>query len=168
MSNFIQSERDVEVKIITPIFKDVLGYTDKEMNWAVPVQMNFGREVRTKETDLVVKRGNEVLVVVEAKKPTEAIFGATGQTDSNAFALGSPFSFITNGREYVLRAYYHGNKRVDVTRGHIDKINKSSFKKLISLIGAGEIGDTLSEPPRVCRRLIGLSYAANSKVSRAA
>ncbi|MDC7683551.1 hypothetical protein PQU92_09705 [Asticcacaulis sp. BYS171W] len=26
----------------------------------------------------------------------------------------------------------------------------------------------LSEPPRLCRRLIGLSYAANSKVSRAA
>lgn len=149
MPLLIQSERDVEVKVITPIFKNVLGYTDNEMHWAVPVHMNFGREVRTKEADLVIKRGKEVLVVVEAKKPTEAIFGATGQTDSYAFALGSPFSFITNGREYVLRAYYHGNKRVDVTRGHIDKINKSSFKKLISLVGAGEIGATLSDTPPV-------------------
>lgn len=147
MPDLIQSERDVEVKVITPIFKDVLGYSDAEMNWAVPVQMNFGREVRTKEADLVIKRGSEVLVVVEAKKPTEATYGATGQTDSYAFALGSPFSFITNGREYVLRAYYHGNKRVDVIRGNIDKINKSSFKKLISLIGSREISATLSDAP---------------------
>ncbi|MET3438051.1 type I restriction enzyme M protein [Sphingomonas sp. 1185] len=117
------------------------------MHWAVPVQMNFGREVRTKEADLVIKRGNDVLVVVEAKKPTEAIFGATGQADSYAFALGSPFSLITNGREYVLRAYYHGNRRVDLTRGHIDKINKSSFKKLISLIGASEILAAINEAP---------------------
>ncbi|MDP9809333.1 type I restriction enzyme M protein [Rhizobium tibeticum] len=145
MLDSIKSERDVEVKVITPIFKDVLGYSDAEMNWAVPVQMNFGREVRTKEADLVIKRGKDVLVVVEAKKPTEAIGGAAAQTDSYAFALGAPFSFITNGREYVLRAYYHGNKRVDVLRGAIDKITKSSFKKLISLIGSAEIGGTIGE-----------------------
>lgn len=146
MTMNIQSERDVEVKVITPLFKDVLGYSDDDMRWAVPVKMNFGREVRTKEADLVIQRGAEVLIVVEAKKPTEAVFGASGQTDSYAFALAAPFSLITNGREYVLRAYYHGNKRVDVVTGTIDKITKKSFSKLINLIGSDEIASAAKEP----------------------
>lgn len=143
----IKSERDVEVKVVSPIFKNVLGYTDAEMHWSVPVRMNFGREVKTKEADLVIKRSQDVLVVVEAKKPTEAVFGATGQTDSYAFALGSPFSFITNGREYVLRAYYHGNKRVDLLKGQITSVSKSNFRKLIGIIGATEIRQAVSDSP---------------------
>lgn len=145
MQLMLQSERDVEVKVVTPLFKDILGYPDAEMHWDVPVQMNFGREVRTKAADLVIKRHAESLIVVEAKKPTETVHGATGQTDSYAFALGCPFSFITNGKEYVLRAYYHGNKRVDVVKGTIDPLLKKNFKKLISLIGSAEIGSTISE-----------------------
>lgn len=146
MSINVQSERDVEVKVITPLFKDILGYSDDDMRWAVPVKMNFGREVKTKEADLVIERGGEKLIVVEAKKPTEAVFGASGQTDSYAFALAAPFSFITNGREYILRAYYHGNKRIDVVKGSIDKINRKSFAKLINLIGAEEITTAAKEP----------------------
>ncbi|WP_339232117.1 N-6 DNA methylase [Pseudomonas sp. FSL L8-0168] len=145
MSEFLTSERDVEVKIVTPLFLDVLGYSEKEMNWAVPVKMNMGREVRTKEADLVIKRQGEILVVVEAKKPTEAISGATGQTDSYAFALHAPFSFITNGKEYRLRAYYHGNKRVDLLTGVIGKLVKKDFAKLVKLIGSKEISGTKSE-----------------------
>lgn len=145
VSTILQSERDVEVKIITPIFRDILGYSENEMAWAVPVEMNMGREVRKKEADLVIRRQSETLIVVEAKKPTEAVFGATGQTDSYAFALQSPFSFITNGREFVLRAYYHGNKRVDLLTGPIDKITKNAFQKLIKLIGSSEIAATTNE-----------------------
>lgn len=145
MADTIVSERDVEVKVITPLFRDVLGYSDAEMNWAVPVDMNFGREVKKKEADLVIRRASEALIVVEAKKPTEAVFGATGQTDSYAFALQTPFSFITNGREFVLRAYYHGNKRVDLLTGPIGKLNKRAFGKLKKLIGADEIAATTQE-----------------------
>ncbi len=139
------SERDVEVKIVTPLFREVLGYEDKEMAWAVPVKMNLGREVRTKEADLVIRRKGETLIVVEAKKPTEAISGATGQTDSYAFALQSPFSFITNGKEYRLRAYYHGNRRVDLITGTIESLTKKNFAKLIKLIGAKEISATAAD-----------------------
>lgn len=145
MVDTVVSERDVEVKVITPLFRDVLGYVDAEMHWAVPVDMNFGREVKKKEADLVIRRGADALVVVEAKKPTEAVFGATGQTDSYAFALQTPFSFITNGREFVLRAYYHGNKRVDLLTGPIGKLNKRSFAKLKKLIGSEEISATTQE-----------------------
>ncbi len=141
----LSSERDVEVKVITPLFLDVLGYSEGEMHWAVPVKMNLGRETRTKQADLVIQRGGETLVVIEAKKPTEAISGATGQTDSYAFALQSPFSFITNGKEYRLRAYYHGNKRVDLITGAIKAITKKSFSKLIKLIGSEEIAGTTGE-----------------------
>ncbi|MCA2008510.1 N-6 DNA methylase [Tritonibacter mobilis] len=145
MTNSVVSERDVEVKIITPLFRDILGYQDSEMHWAVPVDMNLGREVRKKEADLLIKRQSEALIVVEAKKPTEAVFGATGQTDSYAFALQTPFSFITNGREFVLRAYYHGNKRVDLLSGPVGKLNKRSFSKLAKLIGADQIASTLQD-----------------------
>lgn len=145
MTESMNSERDVEVKVVTPLFRDVLGYDEKEMAWAVPVRMNFGREVRTKEADLVIRRNGEALIVVEAKKPTEAISGATGQTDSYAFALQSPFSLITNGKEYRLRAYYHGNRRVDLITGSIDGLAKKNFSKLIKLIGAKEISATASD-----------------------
>lgn len=49
MTNSVVSERDVEVKIITPLFRDILGYQNSEMHWAVPVDMNLGREVRKKK-----------------------------------------------------------------------------------------------------------------------
>lgn len=145
MIESLTSERDVEVKVVTPLFREVLGYAEKEMEWAVPVRMNLGREVRTKEADLVIRRNGETLIVVEAKKPTEAIAGATGQTDSYAFALQSPFSFITNGREYRLRAYYHGNRRVDLLSGAIESLSKKGFSKLIKLIGSKEISGTTSD-----------------------
>ncbi|WP_025597980.1 N-6 DNA methylase [Burkholderia sp. WSM2230] len=145
MIDSLSSERDVEVKVITTLFREILGYSEEEMRWAVPVKMNFGREVKTKAADLVIQRHGETLVVVEAKKPTEAISGATGQTDSYAFALQSPFSFITNGKEYRLRAYYHGNKRVDLISDAIETLNKKSFSKLIKLIGSKEISGTTSE-----------------------
>ncbi|SFO51380.1 hypothetical protein SAMN05444065_12614 [Pseudomonas syringae] len=49
MSEFLTSERDVEVKIVTPLFLDVLGYSEQEMNWAVPVKMNMGEKSRRKK-----------------------------------------------------------------------------------------------------------------------
>lgn len=149
----LMSERDVEVKVVTPLFSNILGYSDDEMHWAVPVKMNLGRETRTKEADLVIQRGGETLVVVEAKKPTEAISGATGQTDSYAFALEAPFSFITNGKEHRLRAYYHGNKRIDLVTGVINSLSKRAFAKVIKLIGSKEIAAAARESAEEVREL---------------
>lgn len=151
MSDLFLSEKDVEVKVVTPLFREILGYAENEMFWAVPVKMNLGREVRTKQADLIIKRNGETLVVIEAKKPTEAISGATGQTDSYAFALQSPFSLITNGKEYRLRAYYHGNKRVDLLTDIIGKLEKKNFAKLVRLIGAKEISGSVSESAVVAK-----------------
>lgn len=151
MSDLLTSEKDVEVKIVTPLFREILGYAETEMFWAVPVKMNLGREVKTKQADLVIKRQGEPLIVIEAKKPTEAISGATGQTDSYAFALQAPFSLITNGKEYRLRAYYHGNKRVDLLSGAIGAMEKKNFSKLMRLIGAKEIQASVSESAVVAK-----------------
>ncbi|MEL7683968.1 N-6 DNA methylase [Citromicrobium bathyomarinum] len=143
----LRSERDVETKIVAPLFSRILGYDDEQMNWAVPVQMHLGREKKTKEADLVICHSGENLIVVEAKKPTEPVIGATGQTDSYAFALQCPFSFITNGREYLLRGYYHANRRVDLLSGTIDKLNSESFERLARIIGASEVVASSAERP---------------------
>lgn len=144
----LRSERDVEAKVIAPLFRDVLGYQEDDMHWAVPVNMQFGREVRTKEADLVITHKGDNVIVVEAKKPTEPVLGATGQTDSYAFALETPFSFITNGREYLLRGYYHANRRVDLLSGTIDRITASDFERLTRIIGASEVSASSSESPQ--------------------
>ncbi|WP_121631988.1 N-6 DNA methylase [Tropicibacter alexandrii] len=144
----LRSERDVEAKVIAPLFRDILGYPDEDMSWGVPVDMQFGREVKTKEADLVVSHQGANVVVVEAKKPTEPVLGATGQTDSYAFALQCPFSFITNGREYLLRGYYHANRRVDLLSGTIGNITASEFDKLARIISATEVAASSSESPQ--------------------
>lgn len=57
-----------------------------------------------------------------------------------------PSALITNGKEYRLRAYYHGNKRVDLLTGVIgEKMEKKNFSKLMRLIGAKEISAAVSE-----------------------
>ncbi len=147
MVSNLRSERDVETKIIAPLFTKILGYDEEHMHWAVPVDMQFGREVRTKEADLVVSHCGENLIVVEAKKPTEPVLGATGQTDSYAFALQCPFSFITNGREYLLRGYYHANRRVDLLSGTIDRLSAKKFERLARIIGIDEVLASSSERP---------------------
>jgi type I restriction enzyme M protein len=149
MATSIRSERDVETKIVAPLFTKILGYKDEQMHWAVPVKMQFGREIKTKEADLVVSHSGQNLIVVEAKNPTEPVLGATGQTDSYAFALQCPFSFITNGREYLLRGYYHANRRVDLLSGTISSISQTTFAKLAKIIGVDEVLSSSSERPEV-------------------
>lgn len=148
MSLDLRSERDVETKIIAPLFRDVLGYDEANMHWCVPVDMQFGREVRTKEADLLIKHNGDNVVVVEAKKPTEPVLGATGQTDSYAFALQCPFSFITNGREYLLRGYYHANRRVDLLSGTIKRVTASEFDRLAQVISVAEVSASSAESPQ--------------------
>ena len=55
MLTLYKSEKEVEVKLLHPLFRDILGYPEEELDWAVPVQMNLGREKKIKEADLVAK-----------------------------------------------------------------------------------------------------------------
>ena len=144
----IKSERDVEMKVIAPLFRDILGYHDDDMQWGVTVDMQSGRETGKKKANLVVTHGGKTVIVVEAGKPTESVSGITGITDSHALALESPFSFITNGREYILRAYYQGHECVNLSVGTIDRITAANFKPLANMIGFDVVLTSASEQPR--------------------
>ena len=112
----LRSERDVETKLISPLFRDILGYPEDSLHWAEPVSIVLGREKKTKEADLVAYHEGQPVVVVEAKKPTEPVQSGIGQVDSYAFALRSPYSVVTNGRQFVLRGYYSFNSRINVVQ----------------------------------------------------
>ena len=146
MLTLYKSEREVEVKLLHPLFTDILGYPEDELDWAVPVQMNLGRERKVKEADLVAKYKGRNVITVEAKKPTEPVQAHMGQLDSYAFHLQTPYSIITNGRQFILRGYYSFNSRINVIDESVDGLVSDKWKKLDSLISFKNIQSTLAEP----------------------
>ena len=146
MLTLYKSEREVEVKLLHPLFRDILGYPENELDWAVPVRMNLGREKKTKEADLVAKFHGRNVIAVEAKKPTEPVQAHMGQLDSYAFHLQTPYSIITNGRQFILRGYYSFNSRINVIDESVDGLASDKWKKLGSLISFKNIQSTLAEP----------------------
>lgn len=54
-----RSEGDVETKLLQPLFRDILGYPNSELSWKAPVRITLGREVRTKQADLIVSHRGE-------------------------------------------------------------------------------------------------------------
>jgi len=141
-----KSEREVEVKLLHPLFRDILGYPEDELDWAVPVEMNFGREKRTKEADLVAKYKGRNVITVEAKKPTVPVQAHMGQLDSYAYHLQTPYSVITNGHQFILRGYYSFNSRINVIDESVDGLASSKWEKLASLISFKNIKSTIDEP----------------------
>ena len=146
MVTLYKSEREVEVKLLHPLFTDILGYPEEELDWAVPVRMDLGREKRVKEADLVAKYKGRNVIAVEAKKPTEPVQAHMGQLDSYAFHLQTPYSIITNGRQFILRGYYSFNSRINVIDESVDGLVKDKWRKLDSLISFKNIQSTLAEP----------------------
>lgn len=143
------SERDVEVKLLDPLFRDELGYAQRDLAWAVPVTLTFGREKKTKEADLVVKHKKTPVIAVEAKKPTEPVQGGMGQIDSYAFALETPYSLITNGRHLVVRGYYASNRRINIIDGTIDELSRARWAPLRDLLGFEAIRKSMQEQPNI-------------------
>src|ERR1700676_5146018 len=110
-----KTEREVEVKLLHPLFIDTLGYPEEELDWGRAVTMQWGRdEKRTKFADLVAKYRGRPVITVEAKKPTEAVRSWYRQVDSYAIELQTPYSIITNGHQFVLRGYFSFNSRINV------------------------------------------------------
>mgnify|MGYP000922334732 CR=1 FL=1 len=139
MSVSLISERDVETKLLQPLFHKTLGYPDKELRFAVPVKLVFGHEEKTKEADLVAYYKKKPVVVVEAKKPTETLQSGIEQVDSYAFALQTPYSVVTNGNGFILRGYYSFNSRINILEESVDELEKDGWKKLKELISFANI-----------------------------
>jgi len=126
MNTLLQtSERDVETKILKPLFTETLGYPEDNVHFDVPVSLTFGREKKTKKADLVAYYNGKPIVVVEAKKPTETLQSGIDQVDSYAFALESPYSIVTNGKDFVLRGYYAFNSRINIVEQSIDDMKRT-------------------------------------------
>lgn len=146
MLTLYKSEREVEVNLLHPLFTDILGYPEEELEWAVPVPMNLGRERKVKQADLVAKYNGRNVIAVEAKKPTEPVQAHMGQLDSYAFYLQTPYSIITNGRQFILRGYYSFNSRINVIDESVDGLASDKWRKLDSLISFKNIKSTMAEP----------------------
>jgi type I restriction enzyme M protein len=142
-----KTERDVEVKLLHPLFSDTLGYPEDQLDWARRVPMNLGRQVLNKEADLVAKFRDQPVITVEAKSPNEAIQSGLGQLDSYAFHLRTPYSVITNGKRFVLRGYYSFNSRINVIDDAVDALAKTKWKTLRKLISFENIPATIQERP---------------------
>ena len=108
--------------------------------------MNLGRERKTKQADLVATYKGRNVITVEAKKPTEPVQAHMGQLDSYAFHLQTPYSIITNGRQFILRGYYSFNSRINVIDESVEGLAGDKWKKLDSLISFKNIQATLAEP----------------------
>ncbi|MCX8130888.1 MAG: N-6 DNA methylase [Clostridia bacterium] len=145
----LNSERDVEAKLIQPLFKDILGYPNKNLYWDVAVEFNNGRERFVKKADLAAYHGNKPVIVVEAKRPTETLQSGIDQVDSYAFALQTPFSVITNGKAFILRGYYSSNKRINIIESTVEELQRDNWDKLKRLISYSDILTSISDNPNI-------------------
>lgn len=141
-----RNEREVEVRLLHPLFRDILGYPDSELDWGLPVPMQLGRERKTKEADLVAKYHGKPVITVEAKSPNEPVMAHLGQVDSYAFYLQTPYSVITNGHQFLLRGYYSFNSRINVIDETVDHLTSDKWRKLQNLISFANIQTTIREP----------------------
>ena len=141
-----ESEKDVETRLVLPLFRDILGYPEAELEWGKTIKMPFGRETKTTFADLVANYHGSPVIVVEAKRPTEAVRNGLAQVDSYAHALPTPFSVVTNGRQFVVRGYYSFNSRINVIDESVDDLQNDSWKKVKNLIGFENIPSAMKEP----------------------
>jgi len=123
--NIIQSETDVETKVILPMLRQAgIITSERDYNQRVPVRMKEGRKVATKEADIVVYKHGKPFLVVEAKNTSEYINDdVIAQMDSYSFWLSAPYSIACNGKEFVLRAYLAGNQKIQIIRKEVEKLS---------------------------------------------
>jgi type I restriction enzyme M protein len=141
-----RNEKEVEMRLLHPLFRDILGYPENELHWGLPVPMQMGREKKTKEADLVANYHGKPVITVEAKSPTEPVQAHLGQVDSYAFHLKTPYSVITNGHQFLLRGYYSFNSRINVIDETVDHLTSDNWQKLQNLISFTNIQTTIREP----------------------
>ena len=149
MRPILRSERDVETKLLGPLFQDILEYPPENLHWDEPVPMVLGQERKTKRADLVAFHDGQPVVTVEAKSPREPVQSAIAQVDSYAFALQTPYSVITNGKHFLVRGYYSFNSRINVVQESVPRLQMGHWRKVGKLIGFNQVLDTLRETPKL-------------------
>jgi type I restriction enzyme M protein len=130
----IYSESDVESKILIPLMKQI-GIIKKDSDYSqqVPVRITSGTDTSTKPADIVVKKNDMNFIVIEAKNKDVTLGDdEVRQLDSYAIWLKAPYGILCNGREFVLRAYLHGNQRVFLIKKALNKLDLSLIVDAIS------------------------------------
>jgi hypothetical protein len=97
----LTSEADVELRLVEPLLR-AIGYEDDDIAAKYPVEFQEGRVGRRPEADYVcfagpLKNRDTSLLVVEAKKPGEALPAGKAQGESYARNLLTPVLVLTNG-----------------------------------------------------------------------
>lgn len=121
----VKSEDDVTDKVILPLFRELgIIKSDNDYNHKVTVEIQIGRGDReTKQADLVIYKNKQPFIVVESKKKTEKLDdNAVAQLDSYAWGLGATYGVLCNGKDFVLRAYLKGNKRIFLIRRALENL----------------------------------------------
>lgn len=97
----LRGEANVELRLVIPLLHS-LGYENEDIDSKFPVVFQEGRLGRKPEADLVCFYGpihnrDTSLLVVEAKKPGEALPDGKAQGESYAANLRAPLLMLTNG-----------------------------------------------------------------------
>lgn len=119
------SEADVENKVIIPLFKQIgLIHDESDYKLHVPVRIQAGHQVVTKQADIVIYRDGQPYIAIEAKSPDARIDDdAIGQLDSYAMWLPTKFGVACDGIKFILRGYFDGNERVYLVNKSLSSIN---------------------------------------------
>jgi Type I restriction enzyme R protein N terminus (HSDR_N) len=96
-----RGEGNVELRLVIPLLH-ALGYDDDDIDSKFPVVFQEGRSGRKHEADFVCFHGplhnrDTSLLVVEAKRPGEALADGKVQGESYAANLRAPLLLLTNG-----------------------------------------------------------------------
>jgi type I site-specific restriction endonuclease len=102
----LASEAEVELRLVEPLLR-ALGYQDDDIARQYPVVFQEGRVGRRPAPDFVCfanlpKNRNTSLLVVEAKKPGEALAPGKAQGESYARNLLAPVLVLTNGETFEI------------------------------------------------------------------
>lgn len=120
----LNSEADVENKVIIPLFKALgLIRNNNDYSLRVPVRIHSGHQIETKQADIVIYKDNRPYIVIEAKSPDARIDDdAIAQLDSYAMWLPARFGIACDGISFVLRGYFEGNERVYLVNKRLSQI----------------------------------------------
>lgn len=128
----LYSESDVEVKVIIPIL-NALGFNNEDIKMRHPVTFNQGRQILTKQCDILLTNNNSNYAVIESKGPQEKITDdVIAQLDSYAFGLSCKYGIVCNGKVFIVRVYLEGNQKEEVYRSYISDLDIDEVSIFIS------------------------------------
>lgn len=136
----LQTEDDVENKFLQKLFTKILGYDiNTDLKWKENIKIQSGCKKTNGFIDLAVYKNNQIVLVVETKKPTESVRDNIVQVDSYAFHKEVRYSLITNGIRLILREYLAANQKINLINTTVNELSAKNFEPLINLISKEQI-----------------------------